>query len=62
MEPKGFLIYSKRGITHASINSKQYPSNSLDQNNLAMVFMEYPHEGIAFYISCGMAMKYPSRF
>ncbi len=35
MEPKGFLIYSNRGIAFALNNSrhKQYPSNSLGQNN-----------------------------
>ncbi len=35
MEPKGFFIYPKRGIAHALSNygHKQYPCNSLDQNN-----------------------------
>jgi hypothetical protein len=35
MEPKGFLIYSNRGIACALNNfgHKQYPFNSLDQNN-----------------------------
>jgi hypothetical protein len=35
MEPKQFLIFLKRGITHALCNfgHKQYPSHSLDQNN-----------------------------
>jgi len=63
MEPKGFLIYSKKGIAHASSNYKheQYPSNSLNQNNLAHGVYRIPHEGIASYISFGMTMKYPSR-
>jgi hypothetical protein len=36
MEPKGFLIYSSRGIACAFNNfgHKQYPSNNMDQNNL----------------------------
>jgi hypothetical protein len=35
MEPKGFLIYPNKGIACALNNfgHKQYPSNSLDQNN-----------------------------
>jgi hypothetical protein len=35
MEPKGFLIYPKRGIAHAlsKYGHKKYPSNNLDQNN-----------------------------
>jgi hypothetical protein len=35
MEPKGFLIYLERGITCAlgNFGHKQYPSNSVDQNN-----------------------------
>jgi hypothetical protein len=35
MEPKGFLIYPNRGIACALSNfgHKQYPSNTLDQNN-----------------------------
>jgi len=35
MEPKGFIIYINKGIACALNNfgHKQYPSNSLDQNN-----------------------------
>jgi hypothetical protein len=35
MEPKGFLIYSNKGVACALNNfgHKQYPSNNLDQNN-----------------------------
>jgi hypothetical protein len=35
MEPKGFLIYLNKVIAFALNNfgHKQYPSNSLDQNN-----------------------------
>jgi hypothetical protein len=35
MEPKGFIIYPDRDIACAlnSFEHKQYPSNSLDQNN-----------------------------
>jgi hypothetical protein len=37
MEPKGFLIYTERGIAHTLNNFKheQYHSNSMDQNNSA---------------------------
>jgi hypothetical protein len=36
MEPKGFIIYLDKGIARALNNfaHKQYPSNSLNQNNL----------------------------
>jgi hypothetical protein len=36
MEPKGFPIYLRKGIAQALSNfgHKQYPSNSLDKNNL----------------------------
>jgi hypothetical protein len=36
MEPKGFLIYPKRGIAHAlnKYGHKQHLSNNLDQNKL----------------------------
>ncbi len=65
IEPKGFLIYPKRGITHAlsTYGHKQYPTNSLDQNHLVLVFIEYPHKVkvIAFLLGFGMAMQYPFR-
>jgi hypothetical protein len=51
MEPKGFLIYSSRGIACALSNygHKHYPSNNLDQNNSINGVSYYPHEGIAFF-------------
>ncbi len=56
MEPKGFIIYPNRGIACALRNygHKQYPSNSLDQNNSIIVFTKYPHKGIAFLLSIAL--------
>ncbi len=44
MEPKGFMIYHKRGIAHALSNfgHKQYLSKSLDQNNLVYGVYKIP--------------------
>ncbi len=62
MEPKGFLIQPKRGIAHALSNygHKQYPSNSLDQNNSIHIFTNYSHKGITFLLGFVRAMQYPS--
>jgi hypothetical protein len=50
MEPKGILIYLNRGIAFALNNfgHKQYPSNSLDQNNSIHGVYKIPYEGIIF--------------
>jgi len=50
MEPKGILIYLNRGITFALSNfgHKQYPSNSLDQNNSIHGVYKILYEGIIF--------------
>jgi len=64
MEFKGFPIYFKRGIAHALNNygHKQYPSNGLDQNNSVHGVYRIPScEGIAFLLSFGMAIQYPSK-
>jgi len=50
MEPKGFPIYPKRGITHALSNyrKKQYPCNNLDQNDLVHGVYKIPSRGYCF--------------
>jgi len=62
MEPKGFFIYPKRGIAHALSNygQKQYPSNSLDQNNLVHGFYKKPSWGYCFPSKfwCGYAIPF----
>jgi len=64
MEPSVFLGYPIKGNACAlSIPChKQYPFDSLDQNNLAHVFIEYPKHGIVLFVGFGKAMQYPSMF
>jgi hypothetical protein len=52
MKLKGFLIYPSRGIACAlsKFEHKQYPSNSLDQNNSIHGVYIIPYEGIAFFL------------
>jgi hypothetical protein len=45
-----------------SFGHEQNPSDSSNQNNWPMVFVDYPNEGIIFLLSFGMAMQYLSRF
>jgi hypothetical protein len=63
MEPNGFIIYFNRGITCALSTSghKQYPPKVWIKIIQIMVFIEYPHEGIAFLLGFVKAMQYPSR-
>jgi hypothetical protein len=51
IEPKGILIYLNKGITFALSNfgHKQYPSNSLDQNNSIHGVYKILYEGIIFF-------------
>jgi len=48
MESKGGLIYPYRGIAFA-LNISNAPPIALTKIIQSMVFIEYPHEGIAFF-------------
>jgi hypothetical protein len=53
MEPKGFLIYPNRGIAHAlssNFKHEQYLLIAYTKNILPMVFTEYLHKGITFFL------------
>jgi hypothetical protein len=53
MEPKGFLIYPKRGIAHALSNNfghEQYPFNSLHQKHSFHGVYKYFHKSITFLL------------
>jgi hypothetical protein len=64
MEPKGFMGHFERvsACELSNFRHEQNPSNSLNQNNWPMVFIDYPDEGIFFFLNFGMAMQYPSKF
>jgi len=57
--------YPTRGIACA-INipkHEQCPFDSINQNNLLVVFIEYPKQlGSTFLIGFGRLMQYPSKF
>jgi hypothetical protein len=60
MELNVFLGYPKRGIAHSLNPSRhdQYPFDSLNQNNLAMVFTKYPNEDIVFILGFVRVTQY----
>jgi hypothetical protein len=59
MEPNVFLGYLMKGIADVLNNfgHEQYPSNSVDQ---WCVIIEYPNEGIGFFVGFGRATQYLS--
>jgi hypothetical protein len=64
MEPKGFLIYPKKGIAHAlnKYGHKNTPPITWTKIIQSMVLIKYPHEGIAFLLGFVKVMQYPFEF
>jgi len=64
MEPNVLLRYPERGFARSSnfFGHEQYPSDSLDQNNLTHGVYEVPNEGIAFLLSFVKVTQYFFKF
>jgi len=64
MEPNIFLGYPMKGISClvSPFRHVQYPSNNMDQNNLAHGVTMYPNEGITFLVGFVTTTQYLSKF
>ncbi len=64
MEPNVLLRYPERGFARSSnfFGHEQYPSDSLDQNNLTHGVYKVPNEGIAFLLSFVKVTQYFFKF
>jgi hypothetical protein len=61
MEPKGFLIYPDRGILKIMLDISNTPPKAWTKIIQTMLYLKYPHEGIAFLLGFVKAMQYLSK-